>query len=122
MRPSPWLASIAVHTARDTIKQRTRTRWLRFFEPSKMPEPLITSDENADREAVDTVYRLLDKLSVDNRIAFTLRYMHEMEPTDIAGACNISLATIKRRLAKAQKQFLALARNQPALRQWIQNE
>ena len=117
-----WLAAIAVNTARDAIKQRKRHGWLRFFEPAKIPEPEPMSPDLLEREAVAIVYRLLDELSVDNRIAFTLRYMHEMELTEIADACKVSLTTIKRRLAKAQKQFLALARNQPALRQRIQNE
>ena len=117
-----WLASIAVHSARDAIKYRKRTKWLRYFEPSKIPEPLPEDDDTADREAVAAVYRLLDKLSVDYRIAFALRYMNEMELTEVAEACEVSLATIKRRLAKAKKQFYALAKEQPALRKWVQYE
>ena len=119
-----WLSSIAVNTARDTIKQRKRSRWLRFFEPAKMPEPELepadSSDGNADREAVATVYRLLDQLSVDHRIAFTLRYMNEMELTEVAEACDVSLATIKRRLARAKRQLYALAKDQPVLQRWVQ--
>ncbi len=115
-----WLASIAVHTARDTIKHRKRAR-RRFvlFEPSKLPEPISNPDEMDDKEAVTAVYRLLDSLGVDARIAFTLRYINEMELTEVAQACKVSIATIKRRLAKAKRQFCALAKADPALREWV---
>jgi RNA polymerase sigma-70 factor, ECF subfamily len=117
-----WLASIAVHTARDTIKHRRRMRWLRFFEPSKLPEAPSFIDDNGEREAVSAVYRLLDTLSVDGRILFTLRYIQEMELTEVAEVCNVSLATIKRRLAKAKRQFYALAKADPILREWVEDE
>ncbi len=121
-RVKSWLAVVAVNTARDTIKERKRKRWLHFFEPSKLPETPAPSAETADREAVAAVYRVLDALSVDHRIAFTLRYMNEMELLEIADACHVSRATVKRRLAKAEKRFFALAAHQPALLRWIRNE
>ena len=123
-----WIASIAVHTARDTLKQRKRSKWLRFFEPAKLPEPVTANEDGGlgydnfgDKEEVEAVYRVLDALSVDARVAFTLRYMNEMALTEVAAACNVSLATIKRRLAKAKRQFSALAKNEIALRKWVQN-
>jgi RNA polymerase sigma-70 factor, ECF subfamily len=119
----PWLAAIAVHTARDTIKQRKRSKWLCFLEPSKLPEPAQPhAGERSEKEAVETVYRILDKLSVDHRIAFTLRYMNEMELTEVADVCHVSLATIKRRLGRARKQFFALAKDQPSLKEWMPDE
>ncbi|MCP4604778.1 MAG: RNA polymerase sigma factor [Proteobacteria bacterium] len=121
-RVPSWLSAIAVNTARDTIKYRKRFRWLRFLDPARMPESKGGAPNLSEREAVAEVYRVLDTLSVDNRIAFTLRYMHEMELTEVAAVCGVSLATIKRRLSRARKQFLALAKKQPALRQWVQDE
>jgi RNA polymerase sigma-70 factor (ECF subfamily) len=119
-RVKSWLASIAVHTARDTIKHRKRIRRrFVFFEPSEMPEPPRDSDDIGDKEAVSAVYRLLDTLGVDARIAFTLRYINEMELTEVAEACNVSQATIKRRLAKAKRQFCALAKADSTLKEWV---
>jgi RNA polymerase sigma-70 factor, ECF subfamily len=45
-----------------------------------------------------------------------------MELTAVARACNVSLATIKRRLARAQKTFTALASEQPSLVEWVHPE
>ena len=57
---------------------------------------------------------------MDNRIAFTLRYMHEMDLTEVAAATGVSLATVKRRLARAKKQFMALAKEHPELKEWLE--
>ena len=47
--------------------------------------------------------------------AFTLRFVSEMQLTEVAAACKVSLATVKRRLARAEKRFVEAARSNPAL-------
>jgi RNA polymerase sigma-70 factor (ECF subfamily) len=42
-----------------------------------------------------------------------------MELTAVAAACNVSLATIKRRLTRAQHTFTTLASQQPSLAEWL---
>jgi RNA polymerase sigma-70 factor (ECF subfamily) len=42
-----------------------------------------------------------------------------MELTEVADMCGISLATVKRRLAKAQKRFIEFAQSEPELAEWI---
>jgi RNA polymerase sigma-70 factor (ECF subfamily) len=54
-------------------------------------------------------------MPVDLRIPFALRFVDGMELRDVAEACDCSLATVKRRLASAEKRFLALANRDPAL-------
>ena len=50
-------------------------------------------------------YRVLDRLPVDDRIAWTLRNV-EGEPLDrVASICGCSLATVKRRIARAQAEL-----------------
>ena len=66
-------------------------------------------------EAVRATYRVLDAFPEDERIAFSLRFISEMQLTEVAAACRVSLATIKRRLARAEKRFVEAARNHPAL-------
>ena len=39
---------------------------------------------------------------------------------NVAEACGISLATFKRRLARAERQFLEAARDRPELQYWLQ--
>ena len=122
-RLGAWLTSIAIFTARNCI--RGRRRWRLFGAPSstgELPEVAAQSGGTASdevREATRRTYALLDRLSADLRIVFALRYIEGMELTEIAEACDISLATVKRRLAKADERFVALARRDEVLRRWL---
>ncbi len=114
-----WMTSVAVYSARTCIQRRVRRRWLLFFAPEDLPE-VVAPDEGGDaREALRATYRALDQLPADERIAFALRRIDGMELTEVAEACRVSLATIKRRLARAEAGFLAAARSEPALESWL---
>jgi RNA polymerase sigma-70 factor, ECF subfamily len=120
-----WLIRIAVCTASDLIRRRRRRRWLQFFaEPQDLVE--IGSDlafeaepDLEARQALHAAHAILDSLPVDERVAFSLRRLDGMELKDVARACGCSLATIKRRLARAEKRFLARAERQPVLERWL---
>jgi RNA polymerase sigma-70 factor (ECF subfamily) len=66
---------------------------------------------------VRATYRVLDTLPDDERMAFSLRFISEMQLTEVAAACRVSLATVKRRLARAEKRFVEAAKDHPALRE-----
>ena len=66
------------------------------------------------------MYRVLDVLPVDERIPFALRFIDGMELTEVAAACDVSLATIKRRLARSEKRFVAVAARYPELGPWLE--
>jgi RNA polymerase sigma-70 factor (ECF subfamily) len=115
-----WLTGITVFTARECIRRRVRGRWLRFFAPEDLPEiETITTDEET-REALRITYTLLDRLGPDDRIAFALRFFEGLEVVSIASACGVSINTAKRRIARAQRRFVALAEREPALKVWLE--
>jgi RNA polymerase sigma-70 factor (ECF subfamily) len=114
-----WLTQIAVFTARARIRRRVRGRILRFLPFSELPEPELPPADFEASEAMQAVYRVLDALDTDQRIAFALRFVAGMELTEVASSCGVSLATIKRRLARAQISFEGLAEKEPALAEWI---
>ena len=58
---------------------------------------------------------MLDTLPADERIAFALRYIDERPLLEVAEACDCSLATIKRRLSKAEQRFTRLAQRDTVL-------
>jgi RNA polymerase sigma-70 factor, ECF subfamily len=114
-----WLTAIAVFTAREHIRRRQRSRWLRFFANEDLPDlPAVGANEEV-REALRSTYAVLDRLGADDRIAFSLRYIEGLDLGEVAAACCVSLNTIKRRLARADKRFVALARREPALHDWL---
>jgi RNA polymerase sigma-70 factor (ECF subfamily) len=71
-------------------------------------------------EALALTYRILNRLPPDERIAFALRHIDGMELLAIAEATSVSLATTKRRLARAQQRFVALANRSEVLREWVE--
>lgn len=110
-----WLSTLAVFTAREKIRRRRRWRWIRFLAPETLPEaPARVADPDA-RATLRAAYGALETLPADEQVAFGLRFIAEMELTEVAAACGCSLATIKRRLARAEASFLAVARATPAL-------
>jgi RNA polymerase sigma-70 factor (ECF subfamily) len=115
-----WLTAIAVFTAREHIRRRARGRWLRLFAHEDLPDaPALVAGEEV-RESLRATYAVLDRLGVEDRIAFALRFIDGLELGEVAAACNVSLNTIKRRLVRAEKRFFALARREPSLHRWLE--
>jgi RNA polymerase sigma-70 factor (ECF subfamily) len=112
-----WIATLAVFTARGRIRRRRRWRWIRFVAPEEVPEVPVSGPQGETHEAVRATYAVLDSFPADERLAFSLRFVSEMQLTEVADACRVSLATVKRRLARAEKRFLEAANTHPALRE-----
>jgi RNA polymerase sigma-70 factor, ECF subfamily len=116
-----WLSAIAVFVARAHIRTRTRRRWLRFFSPEQTRTWHIEQPSSDARRALHEAYTILDRMPVEPRMAFLLRYVHGMTLPDAAEACDTSLSTFKRRLTRATNDFLQSARTRPLLLQFLQD-
>jgi RNA polymerase sigma-70 factor (ECF subfamily) len=114
-RLKAWITRIAVYTARGCIRRRKRGRWLRFWEPEMLKDLPDGPSPLEAREALAAIYDLLERLSTRDQLVFSLRFIGGLELTEVAVACGVSLATIKRHLAKAEGRFLELARHDPVL-------
>jgi RNA polymerase sigma-70 factor (ECF subfamily) len=115
-----WLRGVTVFVARGCLRRRRRRQWLVFRRSEDLPDvpsDLMPSDAG---DALARTYRALAKLPADERIVFALRFVAEMELTEVAQACQVSLATIKRRLERAQTRFTAVGRQDPVLKEWIE--
>jgi RNA polymerase sigma-70 factor (ECF subfamily) len=112
-----WIGSVAIFTARAFLRsRRTRRHWLRFQAPHELPDlPAAVASPEVTQELART-YAVLDALPGDERIAFALRFVEGMELTEIAAVAGVSLATVKRRLVKAQLLFWEAVRGDPLLR------
>ena len=118
-----WLTTIAVFTARGCIRKRKRRSWLRFFGAGDdLPEVAAPAGQSEAALALRQVQAVLDRMPDDDRIAFALRFLDGMELTEVAEACQVSLATIKRRLVRAEERFRREAAREPALARWLEEE
>lgn len=116
-RLKAWLTTIAVFTARKHIRRRFKQ--LAVCRSDSEAELCVAGSDPEAREALRHTYAVLDHMPADERIAFCLRFMEEMELTEVAEACGVSLATVKRRLVRAQNRFVAGAEANPLLKEWI---
>jgi RNA polymerase sigma-70 factor (ECF subfamily) len=103
----PWLMTIAIRLARTRLRQRKLTRMLfrsdepaieRVAAPGSLPE---------HRDLVQHLYRALDQLPVELRIAWVLRYIQEETLPAVAELCGWSLSTAKRRIDLADARVNA---------------
>ena len=110
-----WLARVATFTARDYLRKRRRKRWLRLVPVESLREIPGEQPDEAGREAMRRTHAVLDLMKDEERVAFSLRFLAGLELRDVASHCDCSLATIKRRLHRAQDQFLKHAKKDPVL-------
>jgi len=114
-----FVSSVSAFVAREHLRSKKRRGWLHLFAPEDVPEHGAPEHDDEGLEAVRAVYSVLDQLDTDDRIAFCMRVIDGMELTEVAAACEVSLATVKRRIAHAQERFLVHAQKQPALTTWV---
>jgi RNA polymerase sigma-70 factor, ECF subfamily len=120
-----WMIRISVCTASDLIRRRRRGRLFHVFsEPLDVVDAAssVIFEAESDietRRALVAAQAVLNGLPLAERIAFSLRRLEGLELKDVALACGCSLATIKRRLGRAEERFLARAQKQPVLKNWL---
>jgi RNA polymerase sigma-70 factor (ECF subfamily) len=120
-RLGSWLSTIAVFVARAQIRLRSRRRWLRVFAPERTRDRHLDPPSSDARRALREVYAVLDEMPVEHRMAFVLRYIHGTTLAEAAEACGMSLATLKRRLARAERRFVEAVGQRPTLAQWLKD-
>jgi RNA polymerase sigma-70 factor (ECF subfamily) len=120
-----YIVTIALNTARAELRRR---KVRRFFgvgaADSVSPATTMTLAGSAsDRPAVQVagarLFRILDALPPEERLMLILRYVEEMELTEVAEASGVSLATVKRRLTKAAARIIARARRDAILTEYL---
>jgi RNA polymerase sigma-70 factor (ECF subfamily) len=116
-----WLTRIAVFKTRTLIRRRRRWSFVKTLPFAKLPEREAPSTPPEATEALARTYEILAKLPADDRVVFALRYIDGMELSEITDACDVSLSTVRRRIARAREQFLLGAKAHPGLRELLEN-
>lgn len=110
-----WLKTVTVRKAYRVLKQRGRRKLWAFFGLADSADCALASGSYPltapgcspeERVLLLRIYRLLDELPAQERLAWTLRYIEGEQVESVATLCGCSLATAKRRIAAAQT-FLA---------------
>jgi RNA polymerase sigma-70 factor (ECF subfamily) len=117
--------TIALNTARAELRRR-RSRRASLVDPDdaaaeETPTAEMTLPvETAMRLALASLARILTEVPPEERLMLVLRYVEEMELTEVAAASGVSLATVKRRLNKAASRILARAKRDAILTELLE--
>jgi RNA polymerase sigma-70 factor, ECF subfamily len=103
-----WLAVIAVRKASAQLRRRRLWRRLGLDRAPDYDEVTDHSASPRQRQLLASVYRALDRLPVDERVAWSLRHLEGERLEAIAELCYCSMSTVKRRIDSAARQIREL--------------
>ncbi len=107
-----WIRSIAVSLLRRKFRNQKLLRKLRLVGPAATP--ILPLASNAPPEVVAEAKQLaalLEALPADEGLALVLRRVDGYQLDEIAELLNLSLATVKRRLASAESHLTGVQEN-----------
>lgn len=100
----PFVVSVTVRVLSAELRRHRLRRLLRWRD-ARLAATIGT--EEGPQSALAALYRILDELDADARLAFTLRHFEGLPIAELASAMDASLASAKRRLARASAHVQA---------------
>ena len=110
-----WLATVTVRRSMHRLRVIALWSWIDLDEQpvwERIADPRASADE---RRLVAQVYRALDRLPIRDRVAWVLRHVEGESLQEVAELCGCSLATAKRRIARAHGELAATLEGGEAL-------
>jgi RNA polymerase sigma-70 factor (ECF subfamily) len=101
-----WLMTVTVRAARHRLRKARFASMLGFGAPVSYEEIAGPGASPAERALLAEVYRVLDRVPVNERVAWTLRHVQGEPLAEVAELCGCSLATAKRRIAAAHEAIV----------------
>ena len=116
-----WLRRIAVFVAHEALRRRKREAQRRAELPEDGYERIGDDrpDPSEGRAALARLNAILDDLEPESKLLFVLRFVEGEELTAIAAATDLSLATVKRKLAKVEERVHERARHDELLKHYV---
>jgi RNA polymerase sigma-70 factor (ECF subfamily) len=112
----PFVMSVTVKVLNAELRRYRLRRWLRLRSPWHADDELrVSTADSTTRAALSALYRILDQLDADARLAFALRHFEGLPIAELASATDSSLASAKRRLARASARVQAAVKRDAAL-------
>lgn len=99
-----WLGSIVVHRVRSRLRRVKLMRLLGLGRNEPIDMDCIASPDASQQSRAELaqLYALLRTLPTGDRVAWTLRFVEGHDLNATAELCSCSLATVKRRIRRAQ--------------------
>jgi RNA polymerase sigma-70 factor, ECF subfamily len=100
-----WLARICVRRATRRLRRRRLLSWLSLDNVSERELPPPTGASTEEHAEAARLYRALDRLPTDERVAWLLRHVEGETLDDMVALCGCSKSTVQRRLSRAEAQL-----------------
>ena len=112
-----FIFAISLRVTISELRSRRVRRWLRLTDNGAQPTcaRCVPPADFEAREAVSGLYTILDRLDPRDRMAFVLYHVEGLELTEVAEGLGVSLATVKRRLARIACRVFAMAESDQRL-------
>jgi RNA polymerase sigma-70 factor (ECF subfamily) len=108
-----FVVSVTIRIVKWRLRGRRLRQWMAPTRSGLLPD-LPSRGVDAD-QALARFYSLLDRLPVEDRMAFVLRRVDGLLLDEVALAMGLSLATVKRRLCRADAELSRLMEAEPVL-------
>lgn len=96
-----WLVTVAVRRTHRFLARRRRRALFAFWAKDLVPQ----ASDPRDRQPVDELYDALERIPEQVRIPWILHRVEQLSLPETAAACEVSLATVKRRIADAEERL-----------------
>jgi RNA polymerase sigma-70 factor, ECF subfamily len=105
-----WLRTIVTGTSIAVIRRRRLLRRLGFRgdDPIALERVVSTSAPPDVAAELRAIYAVIDGLPTDERVCVLLRRVEQLSLEEIAERTSVSLATVKRRLSRADQRLAGL--------------
>lgn len=117
---SGFVVSVALGVARNEVRRRRIRAIVGFLPEEALPQVATAAVPGEAREAVRSLYALLDSLGAQDRSLFIARFVEKMEVAEVAAAHAMSHSTAKRRLARLVRRVNERMQSSPALRDYVE--
>jgi len=115
-----FIMSVTIRTLKWKLRRRRLRQWVRLTDTGDLPDrPVGGVDMD---ETLRRFYRLLDKLRADDRLVFVLRRVDGMKLEEVGQATGHSIATVKRRLIRADAELAHWMEREPVLMTFLRDE
>jgi RNA polymerase sigma-70 factor (ECF subfamily) len=114
-----FVTSVALGVARNEARRRRIRAIVGLVPEEQLPHLPVAAASSEAREAVRSLYQLLEGLSAQDRSLFVARFVEKMEMTEVAAAHAMSLSTAKRHVARLMERVNARVQASPVLREYL---
>ena len=118
----PFLFGICTRVAQEEMRRRRIHRWLSLTNNGVLPEGFSSTEDSGAREAVRNLYQLLERLGPSDRSLFVLRFIEQLELTEVAEIQSLSFSTARRRIDRVWKRMRRLIEKDETLLAYLRPE